>query len=230
MHALHEASGVLMGCSAFVLVLSVASGLYLWWPLKRSKVSGRRPKRLFYFDLHNSVGFFSSLFLLGLALSGSYMAFDAWTVPATYKLTGTRPLQEDPPSKPQDGKKPISLDYALEVARESLPQAIPLWIVLPQEPESSYLVKMRFSEDHSSNGTSVVWVDQYSGRVLTVWNSRNASLARKIENMNRVFHTGELLGYPGKTLACVMSLALAVQILTGFSLWRKTRSQETANG
>ena len=230
MHALHEASGILMGCSAIVLVLSVASGLYLWWPLKRISVSGRGPKRILYFELHNSVGFFSSLFLFGFALTGAYMAFDAWTVPATYKLTGARPLQRDPVSKLREGGKPVSPDYALEVARESLPQAIPLWIVLPQESESSYLVKMRFSEDHSSNGTSIVWVDQYSGKVLTVWDSRHASLARKIENMNRVLHTGELLGYPGKTLACVMSFALAVQIATGFSLWRKARSQETANG
>jgi uncharacterized iron-regulated membrane protein len=228
MHTLHEASGILMGCSAIVLALSVASGLYLWWPLKRIGVIGRGPKRIVYFELHNSVGFFSSLFLLSFALTGTYMAFDAWTVPATYKLTGTRPLQGNPVSKPQGGK-PVSPEHALEVARESLPQAIPLWIVLPQEPESSYLVKMRFPEDHSSNGTSIVWVDQYSGRVLTVWDSRNASLARKIENMNRAVHTGELLGYPGKTLACLMSFALAVQILTGFSLWRKTRSKETAN-
>jgi uncharacterized iron-regulated membrane protein len=228
MHALHAASGILMGCSAIVLILSVASGLYLWWPLKRISVSGCGPRRIFYFELHNSVGFFSSLLFFSFALTGAYMAFDAWTVPATYKLTGSRPLP-DPVSKPREGGKSVSPDSALEVARESLPQAIPLWIHLPQESESSYLVKMRFPEDHSSNGTTVVWVDQYYGQVLTVWDSRHASLARKIENMNRVFHTGEILGYPGKTLACVMSFALAVQTLTGFSLWRKTRGQETAN-
>lgn len=89
-------------------------------------------------------------------------------------------------------------------------------------------MKMKFPEDHSSNGTSIVWVDQYSGNALTVWDSRNAPLARKIQNLNRVFHTGEILGYPGKTLACVVSFALAVQTLTGFCLWRRTRRQKTS--
>jgi uncharacterized iron-regulated membrane protein len=228
MHALHEANGILTGCSAIVLVLSVLSGLYLWWPVKRIKIRGRGSKRRFYFELHNSVGFFSSLFLLGFALTGAYMAFDSWTVPATYRVTGTRTLQDDPLSTPQQDGRPISPDEALEVAKKSLVQAIPLWIVLPQSPESSYLVKMRFPEDHSSNGTSIAWVDQYSGKVLTVWNSRKAPLARKIENLNRVFHTGEFFGYPGKALAFVMSFALAIQTLTGFSLWRKHRAPAIA--
>jgi uncharacterized iron-regulated membrane protein len=228
MHALHEANGTLMGCAAACLILSVLSGLYLWWPLKRIKISGRGSRTRFYFDIHNSVGFFTSLFLLVFALTGAYMAFDSWTVPATYRITGTSLPQDDPPSTPLEPARPVTPDYALEVAKKALSQAIPLWVVLPQEREASYLVKMKFPEDHSSNGTSIVWVDQYSGKVLTVWDSRNAPLARKIQNLNRVFHTGEILGYPGKALACVVSLALAVQTLTGFSLWRKTRSQKTS--
>jgi uncharacterized iron-regulated membrane protein len=228
MHALHEANGILMGCSAIVLILSVTSGLYLWWPQKRIKISVSWPSRLSYFDLHNSVGFMSSLFFLVFALTGVYMAFDTWTVPATYKITGSRPLRGDPPSTPQESARPVSPDYALEAAKKSLSHAIPLWIVMPQEREKPYLVKMRFPEDHSSNGTSIVWVDQYSGKVLTVWNSRTAPLGRKIQNLNRVFHTGEVLGYPGKMLACVVSFALAIQTLTGFSLWRKDRRQRIA--
>jgi uncharacterized iron-regulated membrane protein len=123
---------------------------------------------------------------------------------------------------------PISPDVALDSAKQYLSDAIPLWIVLPEEREASYLVKMRFPEDHSSNGTSIVWVDQYTGKILTVWNSRTAPLARKIQSLNRVFHTGEFLGYPGKMLACLMSLALMIQILTGFCLWRQRRGQKLA--
>jgi uncharacterized iron-regulated membrane protein len=227
MHALHEANGTLMGCAAVCLILSVLSGLYLWWPLKRIKISGRGSRTRFYFDIHNSIGFFTSLFLLVFALTGAYMAFDSWTVPATYRITGTSLPQDDPPSTPLEHARPVTPDYALEVAKKVLSQAIPLWVALPQEREASYLVKMKFPEDHSSNGTSIVWVDQYSGKVLTVWDSRNAPLARKIQNLNRVFHTGEILGYPGKTLACVVSFALAAQTLTGFSLWRKTRRRKT---
>jgi uncharacterized iron-regulated membrane protein len=230
MHALHQASGVLMGCSAIVLALSVSTGLYLWWPLKRMKIRGRGLRRLFYFDLHNSVGFFSSIFLLAFALTGAFMALEPWAVPATHTIADTSLLRANPPATFQQSETRVSPDFALEAAKASLSQAIPLWIVLPNERETSYLVKMRFPEDHSSNGSSIVWVDQYSGRVLTVWNSRTAPLARRIQSLNRVIHTGEILGYPGKTLACWMSLALVVQTFTGFSLWRKRRGEKFASG
>lgn len=185
-HALHEANGTLMGCTAVCLILSVVSGLYLWWPLKRIKISGRGSRTRFYFDIHNSVGFFTSLFSLIFALTGAYMAFDSWTVPATYRITGTSVPQEDPASIPLEGAKPITPDDALQVAKGALPQAIPLWVVLPQEREASYLVRMKFPEDDSSNGTSVVWVDQYSGKVLVAWDSRHAPRARKIQYLTTV--------------------------------------------
>ena len=228
MHGLHEANGTLMGCAAVCLVLSVLSGFFLWLPLKRIKIKRRGSRTRFYFDIHNSVGFFTSLFLLVFALSGAYMAFESLTVPATYKLTGTSQPEDDPPSTPLERVTPVTADYALQVAKKFLSQAIPLWVVLPQERQASYLVKMKFPEDSSPNGSSIVWVDQYSGRVLTVWDSRNAPLARRIQTLNRVLHTGEILGYPGRTLACIVSLALAVQTLTGFSLWRRTRKQKTS--
>jgi len=87
------------------------------------------------------------------------MAFESVSVPATYKLTGSKQLPGDPSSIPAPGATPISADGALGIARDFLPAAVPLWIVMPEENTSSYVVKMRFPEDHSSNGASIVWVD-----------------------------------------------------------------------
>lgn len=120
MHALHEANGTLMGSAAACLILSVLSGLCLWWPQKRIKISGRGSRTRFYFDIHNSVGSLTSFFLLLFALSGVYMAFDSWTVPATYRVTGTSLPQDDPPSTPLERARPVTPDYALEVAKKSL--------------------------------------------------------------------------------------------------------------
>jgi uncharacterized iron-regulated membrane protein len=230
MHALHQANGILMGVSSLVLAVSVLSGLYLWWPLKRIKLSGYRTRRRFYFDLHNSIGVSSSLFLLVFALTGTFMAFEQWTVPVTYRLTGARPPQDDPTSFPQEEVGTVSADFALEVARGALKDAVPLWVVLPQAATSSYLVKMRFPEDREPNGTSIVWVDRYSGKVLEVWDSRTAPVARRVQSFNRVMHSGDVLGYPGKVIACGMSVALMVQTVTGIWLWRKRRAQGIGSG
>lgn len=225
-HALHNASGAVMGWAAIALISSVVSGFYLWWPLKRMKVDLRGSGRRVCFDLHNSVGFFSSFFLLVFALTGTYMAFETFTVPATYRLTGSEPLPEAPASTPVAGAASISGDRALRIARDFLPDAVPLWVVMPGDKTISYLVKMRFPEDRSSNGASVVWIDQFSGKVLAVWNSRTAPLARRIERTNRDIHGGDLWGYPGRTLVCLMSLALVVQVATGTYLWWRRKRAE----
>jgi uncharacterized iron-regulated membrane protein len=224
-HAVHEASGVVMGCASVLLISSVVSGLYLWWPLKRIKVTLQGSRRRLYFDLHNSVGFFSSLFLLVFGWTGAYMAFEGWTVPATYKITGTKPLPDDPASTPLAGVAPISPDEAVKTARNFLPAAAPLWVVIPNEKTDSYLVKMRFPEDPSSKGASIVWIDQFSGKVLSAWNSRTAPLGRKVESANRDIHSGDMWGYPGRTLACLMSMALMIQAITGpYLWWRRKRA------
>jgi uncharacterized iron-regulated membrane protein len=230
MHALHQASGILMGLSSIFLGASVLSGLYLWWPLKRIKISRNRTRRLVYFDLHNSVGVLSSLFLLVFASTGAFMAFEQWTVPATYRLTGARPPQDDPTSLPQEGVRSVSADFALDVARAVLKDAIPLWIVLPQAATSSYLVKMKFPEDREPNGTSIVWVDRYSAKVLEVWSSRTAPIARRVQSLNRVAHSGDVWGYAGKVVACGMSVALMIQTVTGFWLWRRGRIGRSVRG
>lgn len=227
-HAIHESSDMMMGCAAILLMSSVVSGIYLWWPLKRIKIALHGSRRLLYFGLHNSVGFFSSLFLLIFALTGAYMAFGNWTVPVTYKLTGSKPLPDDPPSIAVAGAASISPDRALNVARDFLPAAIPLWVVIPEEKTDAYLVKMRFPEDHSSNGASIVWVDQFSGKVLGAWDSRTAPVARKIERANRDIHSGDIWGYSGRALACLMSMALVIQAITGPYLWWRRKRNKNA--
>jgi len=96
-----------------------------------------------------------------------------------------------------------------------------------EEKTTSYLVKMRFPEDHSSNGASIVWIDQFSGKVLGAWNSRTAPLGRRIERANRDIHSGDIWGYPGRALACLMSVSLVIQAITGPYLWWKRRRGES---
>ena len=62
--------------SNLFLVWLIASGLYLWWPLKRVKVKFGASLRRVMFDLHSAVGFYSFVFLFVLALTGAFVHFD----------------------------------------------------------------------------------------------------------------------------------------------------------
>jgi uncharacterized iron-regulated membrane protein len=171
------------------------------------------------FDLHNSIGFLSSLFVFVFAATGAYMAFEPWTVPATYAITHSKPPEQNVFSTPESDVDPISLDYAATAAQDSLPDAAILWIVIPRQPRDFYLIKMRFPGDRSDTGSSEVWIDQFSGKLLEIANSRTASPGRRIESMNRIIHTGAIFGVSGKALAVLMSLMLSLQSVTGVHMW-----------
>jgi len=213
--------------SAIVLMFLVPSGLYLWWPLKRIGINASSNLRRLSFDLHNSLGFFSSLLLFGFAATGANMALERWTVPMTVAVTRSKPMQRSVASQPKIGVQPISADLACSIAKDALPGASILWISIPRQPRAVYLVKMRFPEDRADNGGSFVLIDQYSGNTLDVVSTRSASPAQRVVNLNRALHTGEIGGDTGRILAALASLTLPLQAITGAWLWwtkRRSRS------
>ena len=221
MKALHNA----MAFSSIVLMFLAPSGLYLWWPLKRIGIKSCAGFRRLSFDLHNSLGFCSSLFMFGFAATGAYMVFERWTVPMTITMTQSKPVWGTVASQPKTGVQPISADLACSVAQNALPGASILWVSIPREPRAVYLVKMRFPEDHSDNGGSAVLIDQFSGNTLDVVSTRSNS-AQRVVALNRAIHTGAIGGDTGRLLAALASLTLPLQAITGGWLWwTKRRSR-----
>ena len=226
MKALHN----VMAFSSIVLMFLAPSGLYLWWPLKRIGIKSSAGFRRLSFDLHNSLGFFSSLFMFGFVVTGAYMALEQWTVPLTIAMTQSKPVWRTVASQPKIGVQPISTDLACSVAQNALPGASILWVSIPREPRAVYLVKMRFPEDRSDNGGSAVLIDQFSGNTLDVVSTRS-NAAQRVVAQNRALHTGAIGGGTGRLLAALASLTLPLQAITGaFLWWAKRRSSRPRTG
>src|SRR5258708_19708063 len=74
------------------------SGLYLWWPLKRVRVTWRGAAvRTTWFDIHNSTGVLALIFLLALTATGLVIGFESVTTPLFYKMTGSQPTPRPNP-------------------------------------------------------------------------------------------------------------------------------------
>jgi len=67
--------------AGLVMVLLTASGLYLWWPVKRVSIDKAAGGRRVWFDLHNAVGVVSFAFLIVLAFTGTIIGFERVTTP-----------------------------------------------------------------------------------------------------------------------------------------------------
>ena len=190
------------------------SGVYLWWPRQILAVHKASSWKRTNFDLHNITGFYSSIVLLVMALSGILIAFGTTTDPIVRRLDGA-PAQPAPQSLPVPGAKRITLDAAVEIAEQALPRAVATVVNVPAASNSAFRVLKKFPEDRTPAGRSAVFIDQFSGKVLLVENTRTAPLGTRIINAKRSAHTGDIFGAPTRALYFIVGLAIAVQAITG---------------
>lgn len=217
--------------SSWALLLMV-SGAVLWWPRgkrrrggvwwPRRDLSGRQWMR----DLHAVIGAYMLPVLLAITASGLL-----WTM-----LAGQRywhPLTEDrvhdawdhrPPSTVVPGARAIGFDAALAAARID-PAVEPLAIYgePPATPASSYTLLIYDESSEAPWRASSIWIDAYSGKELLRLGWDHRSALGKLDNTLYSIHTGALLALPGRILACIAALILAVLCVSGPWMWWKRR-------
>ena len=214
-----------------VLLFLVASGIYLWWPVKRATVKWSASARRIHFDLHNTAGIYSACFLFVLGLTGIAIHFDNGLEEFLHQRAGTRKVGRNAPSIVEKGATPIDADQAIQIALQSMPGTQALLIVLPANPKASYLIALHFPEDLTPGGRSWVNVDQYSGKVLTEQNSRTVAMGTRAIIWNRSIHTGDVYGLPTKALMSLSSLMLVLQAITGYFMWwKRLRARQRQTG
>ena len=76
------------------------------------------------FDLHNVLGFYSSLVMLFITLSGVLIAFENVTDPLVRRLNPPAPEAPAPQSTPVAGGTRIPIDEAIAIAERALPGAV----------------------------------------------------------------------------------------------------------
>jgi uncharacterized iron-regulated membrane protein len=210
------------GVATLFLLLS---GAYLWWPLKRFSIQRRGGARRLWFDVHNTVGITSLLFLLLATVTGIVIGFEDTLQPLVYRATGTRPLavygRVNLTSTPS-GAPPISPDRAIEIGRAALPGADPISVNVPA-PGGVYAISARYPEDLTPGGRSRIYIEQYSGAVLLAEGSRTAPAGTRLVTLNRAIHTGDVFGVPSKIAMSLGSLAVLVQAASGLMMWLKRK-------
>ena len=215
--------------SALAALFLLISGAYLWWPSKRFGIAGNAKTVKFWFDLHNSFGIVSLVFVLLLVLTGLVISFESQTTPFLYRISHSQP-----PRWPNlqvallPGRSPITPDQALAIARATVPGATPFFITVPHGNQV-YQIFLHYPEDRTPGGRTRIAVDPYSGNILMVIDSRRAPAGYRLVNLNRALHTGDVLGLPSKAVVSLASLIMPFQLLSGLVMWVKRRRTETSS-
>ncbi|WP_424363131.1 PepSY-associated TM helix domain-containing protein [Methylocystis parvus] len=223
--------GVVVGITAILLVVSVLSGLYLWWPTPGKWVSsftlkrGARGERLNY-DLHKLGGLYTAVVMLSVLISGVSMNLHdqfVWVVDHVAPLSAAeRGLIKS--SEPR-GRARMPFEEAEAYARARYPQGRLDEIVFPEDERGVYQV-VRKGVDEVSRfvGTRVVLVDQYSGETLGVKDPQTGTAGDVFMQWQWPLHSGQAFGWTGRILVMITGLICPLLFVTGVIRWLQKRA------
>ena len=232
----------IVGFSVLLFVITLITGLVLWFPRKWNKKTLLRnltlklkaPFARVNFDLHNVLGGYAAFVLLIIALTGLVWSF-TWFSKSTYYVTsGGKELK--PYTLPKSdtlniARNESTLDILYERLKKETPEAKTFYFALPQTKDAVIRVSV-VHERNSYYKTDNLFFDQYTltplqGTGPYAGKYKEASTADKLRRMNLEIHDGRILGIFGKILVFIGALIGASLPVTGFIIWwRKKKGRK----
>jgi uncharacterized iron-regulated membrane protein len=219
-----------VGWIGLFMSVSLACGVYLWWPSSRRLWPALKPQlrpgvvRATY-DAHALTGVYTCVLLLVLCLTGVALAWPQ----TTQTVLGTSPtVQRRAPAVGEAAVgRPLDLDAGLALARQQFPQAEPRWVELPARGQAILSVRLHQPQEPGRRFPQTqVWVDLAIGQVVAVNNPFARGAGYQIQAWLHPLHNGEAFGLVGRVLACVCGLVPLVLLVSGYVRWRhKSRAR-----
>jgi uncharacterized iron-regulated membrane protein len=223
---LGESGHFVVGLLGIIGLVSLATGLYLWWPRvggfrKALAFRWHRHATAFNFELHRISGFYLLIVLFVITASGIYLAMPEPFVAAVDNFAHVTPYPEAVPAGvPAEPTQPLSLAKAADIVSAHAPGAVVTGFYVPSRPDESYAVYYRGADEPFSDfGRSALWIDRYTGRVQMAREYAQSSTADRAFALQILLHNGEIAGSVGRWLVFIAGLALPLLYVTGFYLW-----------
>lgn len=226
----------LVAIFAILLMISLITGLILWWPKAGQWRKALTIKRnagaiRLNFDLHKTFSFYFCVILGAMLLSGVYMNLNEPFVWVTQQFSpATRGSQHQLVSTPSEEMVPIRIEHAWAIAVAHFPDGELKSITAPDSDTGVYVVTQR-----NIPGLSAFWseryiaIDQYSGGILDVRApDARRSAGETFLDWQWPLHSGNAFGWLGRILVFLCGLACPIIYFTGVIRWiQKRRIQKT---
>lgn len=225
----------ILGWISALLMISLLTGLILWWPLtgqwrKAFTFKRRSSPERFVFDLHKIAGVYSAAVLLAVLLSGAYLnlpdevlalvkAFSPASQPTVVSNTASA------------GRGTITPGQALAAADARYPGGTLDSVRLPTTLDATYRICRRDAPDLVTRWirTRCVAVDRYVGTLLHVEDADTGTAGDVFLQWQWYLHSGQVFGMTGRILVCISGLAGFLLYITGVIRWlQKRKAQNTA--
>jgi uncharacterized iron-regulated membrane protein len=241
----------IVGISILIFVFMLLSGLILWWPKKIKELKNGlsiKWKAKFHrinYDLHNTLGFYTFLLLLFIALTGLYVTYP-WVKSGMIVALGGKPVlsanasaeaqseisssfaemlqqmvEKEGELKAMKDVQALSLDSILQLTYQHLPYQATTVINLPDKEDPRYRVKKINRENWLGAFLPDLVTFDKKGTLKTIERFKDKPLHKQFVEISLPLHTGEIMGWPSITLYFLVSLVGCSLPVTGFIIWWK---------
>ncbi|RVT96043.1 PepSY domain-containing protein [Rhodovarius crocodyli] len=217
----------LVGIAGIFGLFSIASGIWLWWPRSQFRQAltqlRRRPRQLFYLDLHSLVGIWLMIPLVVITFTGVWKALPSVVRPAVNLMTETRERAPGIPGRPSPNP-PIGAARAQAIAEAAIPGAQAGIVAPPGPRRNSWEIGLRGVDgDPRIRNRSLVWVNPQTGEVMGMLGEGHGPLGARMEKDLLWLHSGVLFGGPGQFIGLLAGLSLPALWVSGLLLWLRKR-------
>lgn len=223
---LDEAGKTTMAVIAIFCLLSLLSGVYLWWPQRhkwRQSLAIRLRSGYLrqLYDIHTLLGVYTLALLMMIVITGLILERPQWFKPTIHAFTTTFEKPYLTTFLTQFSTK-ITADQALQIAQQQFPKSVPRWIDTPDSDSGTYMVRLKTPMDIADRfPKTYVWLDQYSGKVLAVRDIRQNTGGDVLLDWQHPLHSGEAFGMTGRIIVCATGFIPMILLVTGYLRWRR---------
>jgi len=223
-HALHEnlllptmPGRSIVGWFGAGLLLLGLSGLVLWWPPALTRQRWRRAVTVtakakgarFQRELHGAVGFWFSIMLVVMSLSGVSLGF-----PQTI-----RSMLGVADGSARRSNAALDIDAVLQRAAAAAPGAMVADVRLPNPAGRPVTVRLEIAGALAGTPPVVAVIDPAGQSVLSLQDPRSAPIGVLVIGWLRALHFGEAFGWPWRLLVVLCGAVLPTMAVTGAALW-----------
>ncbi len=220
-----EFGGTIVGGIGLLLLFSIVTGLYLWWPQPgrlrqaftfQSKESVIRR----HYQWHKLSGLYGAIVLAMLAGTGVYLEFGEYVVPIVRLFSPVKEFTEEVRSVPMSGVPSMSVEQVVSQARHIFPEGELRSVGFPHDETGVYQLTFRQpGEVRQSGGESEVWLDQYSGDVRRVVNWQRFTGGETFLAWLFPLHNGEAFGLIGRWIVFACGFVPLILYVTALRMW-----------
>ena len=215
--------GHIVALATLLCVPLIISGLVLWWPKRKSsfrnvlRSSHWRSWKSINYNLHNIGGFYTSIILMLVVLSGLMMSY-VWFKDSVYFITGSEPVVKVAPQATPGPTTEEPINTAVDYVRKNYPEFQECSINYPYGKDTGVFT-FRVNHHDKVGTTHHLHFNLSNGHLVKAKPYSQFSTGDRINAINFNIHSGKVLGMPGLIIVFLVTLFSAFLAVSGFIIW-----------